>query len=88
MSSTGTLFLPILTALAATLASAPTSIAGTSPLDDGPAQPASDARSKPAETLFVRAKRLITRPGEVIEDAQVIVRDGKIASFGRELALP
>jgi imidazolonepropionase-like amidohydrolase len=86
MSSHGISFLSIWFALAATIGCA----AGSTP-EDGAAPATTGAAgpgSKAAPTLFVRAKRLITRPGTVIEDAQVIVRDGKIAAVGRELAAP
>lgn len=38
--------------------------------------------------LFLKAERVIVRPGEVLENAQVVVRDGKIVAVGRELTKP
>lgn len=51
------------------------------------------SRSGPAPTedaglYFIRAKRVITRPGESLEDAAVIVRGGKIVAVGRDLTKP
>ncbi len=44
---------------------------------------------KPAlPTLLIRAKRVFVRPGEVIEGAAVLVRDGKIAAIGKSLEAP
>lgn len=40
------------------------------------------------EDLFLRAKRVVVRPGEVLEDAAVLVRDGKIVGVGTDLAQP
>lgn len=40
------------------------------------------------ELLYIRAGKLIVRPGEVLENAQVIVEDGVIRKVGRDLALP
>jgi len=55
---------------------------------------ASPAKARPGgeqpatEVLFVRAERLIVRPGVELEGAQVVVRDGRIAAVGKDLAVP
>lgn len=41
-----------------------------------------------AATLFLRAKRVIVQPGEVLEDVAVIVRDGRIVAVGKDLQRP
>lgn len=41
-----------------------------------------------ATTLFVRAHKLIPRPGEALENVSLIIRDGKIAAIGAELVKP
>jgi len=40
------------------------------------------------ETLFIKAGRLIVKPGEVLDNAQVIVRGGLIIEVGTGLAKP
>jgi imidazolonepropionase-like amidohydrolase len=42
----------------------------------------------PGPTLFIRAKRVITRPGVELEDAAIVVRDGKIVAVGSGLEQP
>jgi imidazolonepropionase-like amidohydrolase len=38
--------------------------------------------------LFIRGKRVILRPGEEIQDAAVLVREGRILAVGRDLKKP
>lgn len=40
------------------------------------------------ESMLVRAKRVITRPGAELADADVLVRDGRIVGVGKGLAAP
>jgi imidazolonepropionase-like amidohydrolase len=42
----------------------------------------------PAETIFLRAEHLITRPGRELENAQLIVRNGRILAVGTDLRKP
>ncbi len=42
----------------------------------------------PAETIFIRAEHLITRPGRELENAQLIVRNGRILAVGTDLRKP
>ncbi len=67
-------------ALAAT-AEADPAVAGDGPVSGSPA-------TDDTGLYFIRAKRVITRPGESLENAAVIVRDGKIIAVGRELTKP
>lgn len=62
-----------------------------------PALPTSSSRSTttemhaeavPSETIFIRAEHVILKPGQVLDDAQVIVRGGKILAVGAGLSLP
>jgi imidazolonepropionase-like amidohydrolase len=41
-----------------------------------------------AETIFIRAERVIVRPGEVLEDAGVLVVDGTIRAVGQGVSAP
>jgi imidazolonepropionase-like amidohydrolase len=43
---------------------------------------------KPPSAYLVKAKRIHTRPGSVIENASILVQDGKIAAIGPDIALP
>ena len=54
------------------------------------APPATDDHvdGKTPETLFIRAQRLIRKPGDVLDNAQIIVRDGKIVAVGQDLVRP
>ena len=49
------------------------------------AQPQDEASS---ETLFIRAEKVIVRPGHVLEPGQVVVRDGQIHAVGSALQAP
>lgn len=40
------------------------------------------------EFLLIRAERVITRPGDVLENASVLVRDGRITAVGPDLEAP
>lgn len=53
---------------------------------EAPASPA--ASSTPSETIFIRGEHVITRPGTVIDDAQVLVRNGRIVAVGKDLPMP
>ncbi len=60
-------------------------IAGASPAL-GVAQTPSEPQ--PATAVFIQADRLITRPGEVIEHGNVVVKNGKIVAIGVGLTAP
>lgn len=49
---------------------------------------AGDDAAASEETLYIRARKLIQRPGEVIENAAVIVRGGRIVAVGSGLSKP
>ncbi|MEO0649088.1 MAG: hypothetical protein AAFZ65_00240, partial [Planctomycetota bacterium] len=50
---------------------------------------AEGAATEPADPpVVLRAERLIVRPGQVLEDVSVLVRDGRILEVGSDLALP
>lgn len=51
------------------------------PGDEGPQD------AKP-EVLFIRARRVIAKPGEVLENASVIVKGGRIVAVGQDLTKP
>ena len=53
-----------------------------------PAVQAAPAARPVSPGLLIRAKRVIVRPGEVLEQTSVLVRDGKIVSIGKDLAAP
>jgi imidazolonepropionase-like amidohydrolase len=54
-----------------------------------PPAPAKAELQKPATpALLIKAKRVFTRPGEVLEQASILVRDGKIVAIGKDLATP
>jgi imidazolonepropionase-like amidohydrolase len=36
----------------------------------------------------IRAAKVVTRPGQVLEDTSVLVRDGKIVRIGKDIAVP
>jgi len=66
--------------------------AGASPgstLDRGvSADAAAPTPSQDEDVVLVHARRLIVRPGEVLEDTAILVRGGKIAAVGQDLAKP
>lgn len=75
------MLLPTLTtALAGILATA------ASPLLDHH-EPAPEAAAAP-HTILIRAHEVHVRPGEVLIDAAVLVRDGRIVAVGKDLELP
>ncbi|MBI5363559.1 MAG: amidohydrolase family protein [Planctomycetes bacterium] len=43
---------------------------------------------KGSEALFVRAQKVLVRPGVVLEDSAVLVTNGKITAIGKDLAKP
>jgi hypothetical protein len=51
----------------------------------GPSDPKS---APPTETLFIRAEHVITRPGQDLENGQVLVRNGRILAVGTDLRKP
>ncbi|QDV09112.1 imidazolonepropionase [Planctomycetes bacterium Poly30] len=48
----------------------------------------SDAEPVRSQALFLTAKRLIVSPGNVLENASVLVEDGKITAVGTDLKAP
>ncbi len=46
------------------------------------------AKAPSDETVFIRAARIIKRPGEVLENGALIVRGGKIVAIGIDLKKP
>jgi imidazolonepropionase-like amidohydrolase len=52
------------------------------------AAPTASAEAAPERVLVIRAGRLVVRPGQVIEGAQVLVRGGKIRAVGTSLVVP
>lgn len=57
----------------------------------GPAHPSNPTRPTgdgEAEELFLRAARVIVRPGEVLENASVLVQAGRIVAVGTDLEKP
>lgn len=52
-----------------------------------PAQAITKA-APPTEILFIRAERVITRPGRVLENTSVLVKNGKIVAVGTDLVKP
>jgi imidazolonepropionase-like amidohydrolase len=70
-------------ALPATLQARP-----SSPAAFNPSPQEEQGTSGKAETVFIRAARVIKRPGEVLENASVLVREGKIVAVGFDLKKP
>jgi imidazolonepropionase-like amidohydrolase len=55
------------------------------------AAPSDTTDPAPAEesgVIVIRAERLVVRPGEVLSDVSVLVRDGRIVEVGSDIALP
>ncbi len=50
--------------------------------------PAAGIADRTPRTFAITAARAVVKPGEVIEDATVLVRDGRIVAVGRTLAVP
>jgi imidazolonepropionase-like amidohydrolase len=57
-------------------------------LCSGPAGADASATPPARETILVRADHVIVRPGRILEDAQVLVRDGRIVAVGTSLEAP
>ena len=53
-----------------------------------PVDKATAQETEAATALFVKASKVIVRPGEVLENAQVIVRDGIVHAVGQDLEAP
>lgn len=57
-----------------------------------PVSAQSEAGQEPADSdapdLFVKARRVIVRPGEELADAALLVRGGRIVAVGKELVAP
>lgn len=51
-----------------------------------PAEPLAEAEE--VEVLVIQAKKLITRPGAVLEDARVLVKNGQITAVGGDFEVP
>ncbi|MDZ4773331.1 MAG: amidohydrolase family protein [Planctomycetota bacterium] len=49
---------------------------------------AGTAKKDPFETIFIRAEHVITKPGTVLDDAAVLVRNGRIVAVGTGLSKP
>lgn len=64
------------------------SLLSPSVLGQEPGAPASAGGAAPETQLVVRAGRLVVRPGQVIEGAQVLIRGGRIRAVGTQLAVP
>ncbi|MEM6671441.1 MAG: hypothetical protein AAF726_01275, partial [Planctomycetota bacterium] len=60
---------------------APLGLSASSGLDD-------HVDDEQASDLVLSARRVIVRPGEVLEDAKVLVRDGRIVQVGADVKVP
>jgi len=60
------------------------------PVEKGEPAPPSEPEAEPtaAPILVLQAKRVIVAPGEVLENASVIVQNGRIIAVGQGLAVP
>jgi imidazolonepropionase-like amidohydrolase len=54
------------------------------PPSPSPAQ----AEAEAPNVYVIRAAKVVTRPGRVLEDTSVLVRDGKIVRIGKDIAVP
>lgn len=63
-------------------------LAAQDPPSKQDAAPAAPAAHPTDPALFIRAKRVFVRPGEILEQVSILVRDGKIAALGKDLAVP
>jgi imidazolonepropionase-like amidohydrolase len=60
-----------------------------SPVSSSPASPPVIGQSdETAPVLFVRGEHVHVRPGEVLEDAAVLIQDGRILAVGADLVAP
>ena len=70
------------------------SAAAASPLalrsDESPPSTESlESRTAPArETILIEAEKLVVRPGKILENARVLVRDGRIRAVGTDIDTP
>jgi imidazolonepropionase-like amidohydrolase len=52
------------------------------------APPAAQDQETAVAVTVIRAKRVVVRPGEVLEETSVMVRDGRIVRIAKEIPLP
>lgn len=79
----------VLSALAASSFLAPASGYALQEVEPAEVEPAVEPAPEPAaKPLFLTASRVIVRPGHVLENASVLIEDGKITAVGTDLTAP
>ena len=53
-----------------------------------PSSSPAQAEGESPDVYVIRAAKVVTRPGQVLEDTSVLVRDGKIVRIGKDIATP
>jgi len=53
-----------------------------------PAPAQAETRKPSSPAILIRAARVVVRPGEVLEQVSILVRDGKIVAIAKDLAAP